>query len=316
MADIDKSTQSDDHNPDQNAGHQHDYKITLAEVFARRPVFYCKECNKKLKPARSMDILNQVLFYIFLAFALFTADFGPIAGRKSEDILIYVAKVAVAFVIYLLLRYLTARFGPMEVIKEKELTAEELAEQLEKKDAYEKELAAIDQEKQALIEMYRSYEDSENSSDSSGISEMSGINGAAESVVGEVSNQISQTAGAGTAHTQVSTAKAGHSQAAECKHEVKMHWKNFIPGRRIFYCKHCGHPMKMSKKQSNIVNGVFFAGFVIFLLGDTMDLSVPWRDIILKALILLVIVTIVQTIILYVYPFRANDSRGDEASQN
>ena len=33
-----------------------------------------------------------------------------------------------------------------------------------------------------------------------------------------------------------------------------------------------------------------------------MDLSVPWRDIILKALILLVIVTIVQTIILYVYP--------------
>ena len=60
--------------------------------------------------------------------------------------------------------------------------------------------------------------------------------------------------------------------------------------------------MKMSKKQSNIVNGVFFAGFVIFLLGDTMDLSVPWRDIILKALILLVIVTIVQTIILYVYP--------------
>ena len=58
----------------------------------------------------------------------------------------------------------------------------------------------------------------------------------------------------------------------------------------------------MSKKQSNIVNGVFFAGFILLLLGDTMDLAVPWSQIILKTLILLVLVVIVQVVLLHVYP--------------
>ena len=58
----------------------------------------------------------------------------------------------------------------------------------------------------------------------------------------------------------------------------------------------------------------YFCRLCHILLGDTMDLSVPWRDIILKALILLVIVTIVNNYFIRL-SFRANDSRGDEAFQ-
>ncbi|HHX36468.1 MAG TPA: hypothetical protein GX717_00630 [Clostridiaceae bacterium] len=263
-----------------NADHKHNYKITLAELFARRPTFQCLDCHKRLKPTRSMDIVNQVLFYIFLAFVIFTADFGPIAGRKTEDILLYVGKVAAAFIVYLLLRYVTARFGPIEEMEETEPTAEEIAAAEKQKEIYEQEMAAVNQEKQALMDMYRSYETT------------------ADPTAVDTPVQDVGPAGEGLAQAVAQDEPLD----AECKHEIKSDWKNFLPGRRVFYCKHCGHPLKMSKKQSNIVNGVFFAGFILLLLGDTMDLAVPWSQIILKTLILLVLVVIVQVVLLHVYP--------------
>ena len=72
--------------------------------------------------------------------------------------------------------------------------------------------------------MYRSYEDSENSSDSSGISEMSGINGAAESVVGEVSNQYPRPQVQEQRTPKFPLPRLVIGQAAECKHEVNA-WK-------------------------------------------------------------------------------------------
>lgn len=265
--------------------HTHQYGIPVSVLFSRRPTYSCRSCGATLKPAKVPDMINRILFYALLAAVIFSTDFSAVQKHTTRDLLIYLAKIAGEVAVYLLMKWLVARFGPVEIVEAKAPTAQELANKAAAREVYEAKMRAVDAEKQALMDMYRQY-----AGDEAGKGEP-------------------DDAGAKNAAAAVSAESAAVPPAEVCSHKMQERWQNYLPGKRVFYCRHCSHPMKLSKLQTNVVNGAFFLGFVLMLMRDMMNLQVGWDVIGIKVAILLGIVTAVQAVVIHLYPLEPMTER-------
>lgn len=289
MAEPEERKTADNLNPAEPEPHRHRYGIPFAMLFARRPTYSCRSCGQTLKPAKVPGIINQVLFYALLAAVIFSTDFSAVQKHTTQDLLIYLATVAGEVALYLLLKWLVARFGPLEAVAVQTPGAETLANEAEAREIYAAKMRALDAEKQALVDMYRQYagDEAADGADSAD---------AAPAAAG------AEGAAASGASAPAGTARPAAEASADCPHRMRERWQNYLPGKRVFYCRHCDHPMKLSKMQGNIINGVFFLGFVLMLMRDMMNLQVGWDVIGIKVAILLAIVAVVQAVIIHLYP--------------
>lgn len=302
---------------------KHDHGVTFGDILARFPEYTCRTCGKTLRHTKAIRVTIQVLFYLMLAGIIWLVDlFTPLDKRGAMNYVIDLGKALGVFVVYLIARLIIAKVGPVELAPEREVKPVDEEADAEADAIYREQMSAHDQEKQALMEMYKQYEtaaqaesgaaeaetaassaDAGVAAASAGADATAGADAATGAVV--ATGTAAETAGAAGAAGVTATAGPLHKEETGChKHVLKETWKNYLPGRRVYQCKNCDTQLNLSKKQGNIINGVFFIGFVLLVMRDTMNLSVSWGTLGIKVAILLVIVDIVQAIVIHTVPFR------------
>ncbi|MGI6546625.1 MAG: hypothetical protein ACOX2M_09480 [Fastidiosipilaceae bacterium] len=260
--------------------HKHEYKIEFAHLINRNPEYVCKKCGAKLRPVMGIRIVEKIAFYVMLAIILFSTDLGKSTTDQpqSNTTLIWLAKIVGGLLFYFVVRLILARFGHVEPIPEPiavkvELTEEQKAEKIAQEEELNKRQEEISTEKQALVDLYKQYETDRPEEDVSAPSET---------------------------HIEEDTGPV-------CEHKLKQTWKNYIPGKQTFTCLNCESKLKLTKKQSNVINIVALVAFFALLLKDTLDLSISFGEYSLKVLLVLVIMGVTQAIVINVYPLRGED---------
>ncbi len=265
--------------------HKHEYKIEFAHLINRNPEYVCSKCGVKLRPVMGIRIVEKLAFYIMLAIILFSTDLGKSTADQpqSNTTLIWLAKIVGGLLFYFVVRLILARFGHVEPIPEPiavkvELTEEQKAEKIAQEEELNKRQEEISAEKQALVDLYKQYETAHDADHS----------------------EEDASAPSEIAHIE-------EDDGPVCEHKLKQTWKNYIPGKQTFACLNCDSKLKLTKKQSNIINIVALVAFFVLLLKDTLDLSVSFGEYSLKVLLVLVIMGVTQAIVINVYPLRGEN---------
>lgn len=280
---------------------RHRYDISFGSLFKRRPVYTCSECGQKLKPIKVVEIINLFLFYGLIIGIVLSPDFKEMFQGDMRQTLSIFGKFAIYLVVYLVIRFLLARFAPLEAVQEpiKKKTAEELRVEAEAKQAEQAAAEAKAAEREALQAMYREYEEAARAaeSDDAADADADGETTTAEPAAG--TTEVGATAE--EAGAEVTSARPT-PQAQACRHRLKESWKNYIPGKQMFYCRECGEPLKLSKAQNNIVMMAFLVSFIMFLWRDLTNFQVSWGQYFAKVGLVIGITTVVQAIIIHTHP--------------
>ncbi len=260
--------------------HKYSYQLRPADVLSRQPVYLCTDGKTKVRPVKGIRITIQIVFYLLLAGIIFTIDFTHQGGYTIREVLEKVGLWLGMFLIYVLIRWGLAKWGCVEPLPEKVISPEEARKAAEEAAHLSEQQKALEAEKAALRAMYQQYE--------------------AEAAA----NEADQTDAVTMAAEQDGEAQVQAVNPTDTPkvYPLKPHWTNYLPGRRVFRSKTQDVYLKLSRQQSTIINAVFLVGFLFLLFRDMTNLRTTWLVLMGKVGILLVAVSIVQAVMIHLYP--------------
>lgn len=248
----------------------------FGQLFARSPKHECERCGAKIQLTGPFQTGLKVANGLFIMIILLRAFSNKETDTSIETFVINMAILFGMALVYLLVISLIVKFGPYEeVYEEPEAIEEAAAKNLEttenidqqsdgqSEDSNTTQNEEYSEEQKQLIEMYAAYE---------------------------------KLAEEKQKEDAIKPAKESKPlpEMPDCHHEPIPSWKNYIPSKMDFVCKHCGEQITFSAARKRSINLIFLAVMAIILMPNFMNDKINFWQYLLITLGALVVATLIQ----------------------
>ncbi len=232
-------------------------------LFARKPQYICRHCGANLEMAPQFKSISRVANMVFIAIMFLKALNSGKTVDPDQTVVVRLA-IDMGILVGIAAAFLLFQIAIFKFAKYQESQPEEAAPPKDSTDVKEAEKPEYTAEQLELIAMYEAIEKK------------------ARLEAGQEESSVQPAAAEKPPEVDV------------CVHEPAPSWKNYIPSRYDFVCRHCGKPIVFTAKIKRSMNMVFLAIMFLVLMPNFMNQNIDILKYSLLSLLVLALGTAAQ----------------------
>ena len=262
-------------------------------LFARNPKYICKNCGAELEMTSQTKMISRVINALTIGILVYLAFKGDFTKSQTNSMLLYFATMGGIIVAFLFLQTLIWIFGKFQ---EKE-PVQEVPDTSPAPDQYD---GTEPRGSSDTAEGTSPAADGTDSADGSGTPVSPGTSSGNSQYTQEQLDLMALYESYAKLDRDENEAEAAAAEPVPvpeeetCIHVPSKSWKNYIPGVYDFKCEKCGKVITFSAAQKKKLNLLLLAFSSIILMVSFSNLSMPFWQLILLSLGIVVICSGIQ----------------------